>query len=71
MSDVFAPNARKIWEAIPMNRRARVLSNVWCSNCRKATTIVNYFGQLKDGNLVLEGDCEQCGKTVARLIESE
>jgi hypothetical protein len=71
MSDIFAPNARKIWEAIPLQHRTRILNNIWCGNCRKATTIVNYFGQLKDGNLVLEGGCKLCGKTVARLIENE
>ncbi len=71
MSDIFAPNARKIWEAILPERRARILKNVWCGDCRKATTIVNYFGQLKEGSLVLEGECKRCGKAVARLIENE
>jgi hypothetical protein len=71
MTDIFAPRSKKIWEAIPVNHRTRILNNIWCGNCVKATTIVNYFGQLKEGNLVLEGECEQCGKTVARLIEKE
>ncbi len=71
MSDIFAPNARKIWEAIPMIHRTRILNNVWCGNCLKSTTIVNYFGQLKDGHLVLEEECGQCGRVVARLIENE
>jgi len=71
MSDIFTPNARKIWEATPMNHRTRVLNNVWCGTCRKLTTIVHYSGQLKGGDLVLEGECERCGKAVARLIENE
>jgi hypothetical protein len=71
MSNIFAPNARKIWEAIPLEYRTRILNNVWCGNCIKTTTIVNYFGQLKDGNLVLEGECKRCGKAVARFIENE
>lgn len=68
---MFAPNARKIWEAIPLEQRTRILNNAWCVNCMKATTVVNYFGQLKDGNLVLEGECGKCGQTVGRLIENE
>jgi hypothetical protein len=71
MSDIFAPKAKKFWEAIPLQHRTRILNNVWCGNCMKATTIVKYFGQLKEGNLVLEGECGRCGKTVARLIENE
>ena len=36
----------------------------------KATTVVNYSGQLKGGDLLLEGECERCGNSVARLIEN-
>jgi len=71
MCDIFAPNAKKIWEAIPVNIRSQILNNVWCGNCVKSTTIVNYSGQLKGRDLLLEGKCGQCGQAVARLIEDE
>lgn len=70
MCDIFSPKAKELWEAIPMIHRTRLLNNVWCGNCTKMTTIVHYSGQLKGDALLLEGECERCGKTVARLIES-
>jgi hypothetical protein len=48
----------------------RVLDNVWCRTCGKATTMVKYSGQVKEGDLVLTGNCATCGEKVARLLES-
>jgi endogenous inhibitor of DNA gyrase (YacG/DUF329 family) len=48
-----------------------VLDNVWCPACRKATTMTQYSGQVKEGDLLLTGRCATCGQKVARLLESE
>ena len=49
----------------------RLLDNVWCSRYRQVTTMVDYRGQIKQGDLVLTGTCATCGATVARLVEPE
>jgi len=35
----FTKLARQRWEAIPADIRQRLLSNVWCGQCRYETTI--------------------------------
>ena len=35
----FTKPARQRWESIPANIRQRLLSNVWCGQCRPETTI--------------------------------
>lgn len=71
MSDQFTPQARKLWGDIPMKYQTRILNNVWCGGCMKATTIVNFTGQVEGGMLILKGKCERCGHPVARVIENE
>lgn len=65
----FTPEARQLWENVPAHIRPKLLSNVYCGECRGATTIVNYSGSVKQGLLVLEGSCLQCGSDVARVID--
>jgi len=65
----FTPQARQLWENVPAHIRPKLLSNVYCGECRGATTIVNYSGSVKQGLLVLEGSCQQCGSEVARVID--
>ncbi len=66
----FTATARKRWEAIPAEARKRLLSNVWCGECRKEFTITNFCGSLRVGDLVLLGRCAECKGEVSRLIEA-
>lgn len=65
----FTPPARKRWETIPADLRQRLLSNVWCGHCRHGTTITNFKGTIKGGELVLDGKCAECQGGVARVLE--
>jgi hypothetical protein len=39
----------------PADIRQRLLSNVWCGQCRHETTITNFSGTIKGGDLLLVG----------------
>ena len=65
----FTKPARQRWESIPADIRQRLLSNVWCGLCRHETTITSFSGTLKDGDLLLVGQCAECHSDVARVIE--
>lgn len=67
----FTPAARRLWALIPQPMQRRLLDNVWCSTCRHVTTMVDYRGEVKQGDMILTGTCAVCGATVARLVESE
>ncbi len=56
-------------ESIPAGIRQRPLFNVWCGRCRRETTIANFTGTLKGGDLLLVGKCGECRGDVARVIE--
>lgn len=64
----MAEEALKLWMSLPADTRRLLLSNVWCVECRKAVTIVDYHAELK-GVVVLEGFCGTCGHKVARVID--
>ena len=66
----FTLPAAKLWRSIPHEARMRLLSNVWCVQCRHEVTIANFTGTVKGGDLLLVGLCAQCRHDVARLIES-
>lgn len=65
----FTKPARQRWESIPADFRQRLLSNVWCCQCRFETTITNFSGTIKAGDLLLVGKCAECRSDVARVIE--
>ena len=67
----FTAPAAKLWDAIPTDIRKKLLSNVWCGNCRHEVTITNFTGAVKGGDLLLVGLCAVCHGDVARLIESD
>lgn len=71
MDGKFTAAAEAVWDAIPPLIRERILQNVWCSQCKKVTTIAGVTGQMEGGSLVLEGQCIECGHAVARLLEGE
>ena len=64
----MANEALELWKSLPADTRRLLLSNVWCVECRKAVTIVDYHAELK-GVVVLEGFCGTCGHKVARVID--
>ena len=61
--------ALKIWMGLPADIRSKILSNVWCSDCRTAVTICDYNAGFGGGVLVLRGFCSACGHKVARVLE--
>lgn len=65
----FTEPARQRWESIPADIRQRLLSNVWCGQCSHQTTITNFSGTIKRGDLLLMGKCAECHGEVARVIE--
>ena len=65
----FTKPARQRLESIPADIRQRLLSNVWCGQCRFETTITNFSGTSKGGDLLLVGQCAECRSDVARVIE--
>jgi hypothetical protein len=65
----FSKPARQRWESIPADIRQRLLSNVWCGQCRHETTITHFSGTIKGGNLLLVGQCAACHGDLARVIE--
>ena len=60
----FTKPARQRWESIPVDIRQRLLSNVWCGHCRHETTITNFSGTIKGGDLLLVGRDQ--GRTLPR-----
>lgn len=64
----MAEEALKLWMSLPADTRRLLLSNVWCGECRKSVTIVDYHAELR-GVVVLQGFCGTCGHKVARVID--
>lgn len=60
--------ALKLWMGLPIDTRRMLVSNVWCGECRKAVTIVDYHAKLY-GVVILQGFCGTCGHKVARVID--
>ena len=60
--------ALELWQSLPADTRRMLLSNVYCGECRKAVTIVDYHAELR-GVVVLQGFCGTCGHKVARVID--
>ena len=69
-SERFSRQAERLWEEIPLEFRQILLANVWCGKCADGTTIVDFRGEVRGGDLILRGFCSRCGAEVARHIES-
>lgn len=65
----FTTPAAKLWATIPSDSKKLLLSNVWCGKCRDETTIANFSGVVRGGDLLLVGKCSVCHDDVARVIE--
>jgi hypothetical protein len=65
----FTDPAANLWATIPADTKKLLLANVWCSTCRDETTITNFTGVVKGGDLLLVGLYSICRGDVARVIE--
>ena len=63
--------ALKIWLDLPADIRSKILSNVWCGQCRTAVTICDYGTDFDGGVMVLRGFCGNCGHKIARVLEGD
>jgi len=66
----FSGPAGQRWESIPADIRQRLLTNVWCGQCRHAVTIINFNGSMSGSDLLLVGKCAECQGDVARVLEA-
>jgi len=65
----MAKEALKIWMELPADSRSKIMSDVWCGQCRTAVTICDYSTDFDRGVVVLRGFCGTCGHKVARFLE--
>jgi hypothetical protein len=67
----FTVPATKLWATLPLATKKLLLANVYCGKCRGSTTITNFSGVVRSGDLLLVGECAECHDDVARVIEME
>ena len=65
----FTAPAAKLWATLPLATKKLLLANVYCGKCGGSTTITNFSGVVKSGDLLLAGKCAECHGEVARVIE--
>ena len=65
----FDKKAMQKFNQIPDDFKSKILSNVYCSNCKDMVKIVDFEATMDKDDLVLKGKCENCSGKVARLIE--
>lgn len=64
---VFTPPARRRWESIPADVRQRLLANVWCAHCCREVRMTSFSGTIKNGGLLLVGQCAECHGDRSRI----
>ena len=69
MKNESSKQALILWAALPVDIKVKILSNVFCGQCRSAVTIVDYGLELAMPDIVLRGFCATCGHKVARVVE--
>lgn len=55
--------ALKIWMDLPADIRSKILSNVWCPDCRTAVTICDYNADFHGGVVVTGKQYRENGTT--------
>jgi len=65
----FDKKAMQRFNEIPDDIKPKILSNVYCTNCRSMVKIVEFEASIEDNDLILRGKCERCSNKVVRLIE--
>ncbi|MDQ0159755.1 hypothetical protein [Alkalibacillus salilacus] len=61
--------ANKKWLSIPKDIREKLITNVFCSNCRGSATITGFTIEYHEAGIVLKGECKACGNNVSRVVE--
>ena len=69
-SNNFTPEAELLWSTVWPEARERILQAVFCTRCRTSVEIVDYSGRARNGDLILEGRCRNCGHGVCRVVET-
>lgn len=69
----MSEKAERLWREIPEPIQESLIKNVFCRSCQGSVHIVNFTVEMAEAarDIVLQGECEQCGNRVARYIESE
>jgi hypothetical protein len=70
MNQSFTAEAEVLWQKVPEWAKEKVLTNVWCGQCRGVITMINFSGKVVGDDLLLTGICKVCSCKVARLLES-
>jgi hypothetical protein len=65
----MSKEALKLWMELPSDTRSKILSNVWCPDCRNIVTMCDYSAGFAGGYMVLRGFCGTCGHKIARVLE--
>ncbi|MBD3390742.1 MAG: hypothetical protein GF418_01795 [Chitinivibrionales bacterium] len=65
----FTPEARRRWNEIPPDVRDLLLHNAYCRACKAQTAISNPGGEVREGLLVLHGECARCRGPVTRAVD--
>ncbi len=65
----FDKKAMQKFNQIPDDIKSKILSNVYCLNCKDTVNIINFTATVDKDDLLLRGKCERCSGDVARLIE--
>jgi len=69
MANEFSKEALKLWMDLPADIRNKILSNVFCGQCRGTVTICDFSVEVVRPDIVLRGFCATCGHKVARVVE--
>lgn len=59
------------WKRIPEHIKQKILSNVWCSNCKDVVSVTDYQIENHQLGLIIRGKCSVCESEVARVVEKE
>jgi len=70
-TDPFTPEAARRWKRIPQGAQEKILDNVFCGKCLGSVPIVLETAEMEQEDLILRGQCENCGKSICRVVEPE
>lgn len=57
------------WNRMPADIKQKILSNVWCPNCRDVVSVTDYQIENDKLGLIIRGKCSFCGSEAARVVE--
>ena len=61
-------SANKAWHKIPESFRPGLLTHIWCDKCTGFSAIADFKGKVAGRELVLCGDCVNCGCEITRPV---